>query len=96
MAQRVIVEVRNGDINKALKIFKKKTIKLGHIQKLKEIKEYVKPTTAKRKATADAKRRQATLNLLEKWESGGLKHNPFVNKVKKSAKPRTEETKNKQ
>jgi ribosomal protein S21 len=95
MAQRVIVEVRNGDVNKALKIFKKKTIKSGHIQELKDRKEYVKPTTAKRKATATAKRRQEMEVLMERWESGGLKHNPFVNKVKKSAKPKTDENNNK-
>jgi small subunit ribosomal protein S21 len=42
------VEVRNGDINKALKIWKKKTFSSGHILKLRENQQYEKPSVAKR------------------------------------------------
>ena len=43
------VEVRNGDINRALKIFKSKTIQSGHLQELRNRKEYTKPTTVRRR-----------------------------------------------
>jgi ribosomal protein S21 len=42
------VEVRNGDINKALKLYKKRVEKSGHINELRERKYYTKPTTKKR------------------------------------------------
>jgi small subunit ribosomal protein S21 len=42
------VEVRNGDINKALKIWKKKTFSSGHILKLRENQQYDKPSVGKR------------------------------------------------
>ena len=48
-ATKVIVEVRNGDINRALKLLKRKTIDSGHLQELRERKEYTKPTTIRRK-----------------------------------------------
>jgi small subunit ribosomal protein S21 len=44
----VKVEVRKGDINTALKIFKRKVAKSGHIDELKARKEYTKPTTKRR------------------------------------------------
>jgi len=42
------VEVRNGDINKALKLYKKRVEKSGHINELRERKYYTKPTTKRR------------------------------------------------
>lgn len=48
-ATKVIVEVRNGDINRALKLLKRKTINSGHLQLLRDNKEYTKPTTVRRK-----------------------------------------------
>jgi len=42
------IEVRNGDINKALKLFKKRVEDSGHIQELRNRKEYKKPSTIKR------------------------------------------------
>ena len=97
MAKRVVVEVRNGDLNKALKIFKKKVIQSGHIQELKDRKEYVKPKTERRIAKQAAIRKEYRKNLTELWESGNLKHNPFVNKVKKQSRPapKTDENDNK-
>jgi len=44
----VQIEVRNGDINKALKLFKKRVEDSGHIQELRNRKEYKKPSTIKR------------------------------------------------
>jgi len=45
---RVSVEVRNGDIGKALKVFKRKVEESGHLLELRERKEYTKPTTKRR------------------------------------------------
>lgn len=42
------VEVRNGDINKALKIYKRRVEKSGHLIELRERKYYTKPTTKRR------------------------------------------------
>lgn len=46
---KVTVEVRKGDINKALKIFKRKGFDSGHIQELKDRKQFIKPTTMNRR-----------------------------------------------
>jgi small subunit ribosomal protein S21 len=42
------VEVKNGDIQKALKLFKKKVDQSNHIQELKDRREYKKPSVKKR------------------------------------------------
>lgn len=42
------VEVRNGDINKALKLYKRRVEKSGHLIELRERKYYTKPTTKRR------------------------------------------------
>jgi small subunit ribosomal protein S21 len=44
----VTIEVRNGDITKALKLFKKRVEDSGHLQELRERKEYKKPSVIKR------------------------------------------------
>jgi len=54
-------KVIKGDINRALKRFKSVTIDSGHLEELRERKQYKKPTTVKRKMMKDAVR-----NL--KWE----------------------------
>jgi ribosomal protein S21 len=52
-------KVIKGDINIVLlKLFKSKTINSGHLEELKERKEYKKPTTVKRKMLKDAIRNQ--------------------------------------
>jgi small subunit ribosomal protein S21 len=53
----VSVEVRNGDINKALKLFKKRVESSGHIKELRDRKEYKKPSTIKREANNKIKHR---------------------------------------
>jgi len=45
---RVSVEVRNGDVNKALKVFKKKVAESGHLEELRERRYFTKPTTKRR------------------------------------------------
>ena len=44
----VSVEVRDNDIQKALKIFKKRVEASGHIKELKERRYYKKPSVIKR------------------------------------------------
>ena len=54
---RVTVEVRNGDISKALKIFKKKVSESGHLEELRERRYFTKPTTKRRLEKQQAVRR---------------------------------------
>lgn len=54
----VSIKVRNGNINKALKIFKREVIKSGHLFEIKERQEYTKPTTKKRKQKQQAIRKE--------------------------------------
>ena len=44
----VSVRVTNGDLAKALKLFKKKVEISGHLNELRERKHFVKPSTLKR------------------------------------------------
>jgi ribosomal protein S21 len=66
----VTVYVKNGDINKALKIFKNKTFESGHLLELRDRKEFTKPTTKRRKQMKDAIRRQELLTILDKISNG--------------------------
>jgi small subunit ribosomal protein S21 len=55
MGKRLVsVKVRNGDINRALKKFKRGVIESGHIFELKDRQEYTKPTTKRRKQKQQA------------------------------------------
>lgn len=51
------VEVRNDNVEQALRKFKKKVNNDGKIQEVRERTEYTKPTTARKKARASAKAR---------------------------------------
>ena len=62
----VAVKVRNGDINKALKIFKRMINESGHIQELKERREHTKPTTKKRLIKQKAIRNNERMVRIEK------------------------------
>ena len=73
---RVSVEVRKGDINRALKIFKRRGFDSGHIQELKDRKTYTKPTTSKRKQKQRAIHLQELKTIEDKVERGDLKLNP--------------------
>jgi len=66
----VSVQVRNGDINKALKIFKKRGFDSGHLMELRERQEYTKPKVTRRKQKLDAVRRQKMQTIVEKIEGG--------------------------
>lgn len=51
------VEVRNGDVNKALRRFKKKVQEDGILQTYREKEYYEKPSAARKKAKASARAR---------------------------------------
>jgi small subunit ribosomal protein S21 len=51
------VEVRNNDINKALRLFKKKVQEAGIIQEVRERGEFVKPSEKRKKAKAAGRAR---------------------------------------
>jgi small subunit ribosomal protein S21 len=53
----IYVEVRNGDVNAALRKFKKKVQESGVLQEYRERQEYVKPSEKRKMAKAAAKRR---------------------------------------
>lgn len=46
---KVTIRVRKGDIGRALKLFKRLVKESDHIQELKKRREYIKPTTKRRK-----------------------------------------------
>ena len=62
----VAVKVRNGDLTQALKVFKKKVLSSGHIDELKQRREFTKPTTKRRLVKQKAKRRNDLQVLNEK------------------------------
>ena len=51
------VEVRNGDFNKALRIFKKKVMEAGIIQEVRDRQEYTNPSEKRAKAKAAGRAR---------------------------------------
>lgn len=65
-ANRVSVKVKNGNLNKALSIFKKRVAQSGILYEYKENQEYVKPSTrrreAKKMAVREERRRQKNEN----------------------------------
>ena len=54
----VTIKVRKGDINRALKRFKRAVMDSGHLFELRERQEYTKPTTNRRKQKQKAIRNQ--------------------------------------
>jgi small subunit ribosomal protein S21 len=51
------VIVRNDDVNKAMRIFKKKVAEAGIIQEVRERQAYVKPSEKRAKAKAAGRKR---------------------------------------
>ena len=50
----VTIKVRKGDIGRSLKQFKRLVKESDHIQELKKRREYIKPTTKRRKQKQEA------------------------------------------
>jgi small subunit ribosomal protein S21 len=64
--QLVKVVVRDGNITKALQVFKKKVMKSNHLNELKDRREYTKPTTKRRLEKEKAKRKNHIMVQKEK------------------------------
>lgn len=82
----VVVDCSKQDINKALKEFKRKVLKSGHIIELRERKEYTKPTTKKREELQKAIRRNQREVILDKIAAGTLPQSTLSIKKRKSFK----------
>ena len=80
----VIIDCTKQDINKALKEFKRKVIKSGHIIELRNRKEYTKPTTERREQKNKAIRKQQREVLLDKIAAGTLPQSALQVKKKKT------------
>ena len=63
----VSVEVRNGDVNKALKVFKSKVAASNHINELKDRKEFLKPSVRKRLKMEEARRKNSIRVQIQKY-----------------------------
>ena len=57
----VRVVVRDGNLTKALQVFKKKVQRSGHLDELKEREEYLKPSVVKHKLNQDIKHKRKKL-----------------------------------
>ena len=82
----VAVKVIKGDINRALKKYKRKVNDSGHLMELRERQTYTKPKTKRRKEKMDAIRRNDRDVLFEKWENGDNTITMFIKKKNKSNK----------
>jgi ribosomal protein S21 len=83
---RVRVDVKNGDLAKSLKKFKKKVMESGHLIELRERKEFVKPTTKKRLQKEKAVRAEKKRIALGKIAEGDTTIRFFTKKLKKVVK----------
>ena len=64
------VEVRNGDVRKALRIFKKKVQEEGILQEYKERQHYEKPSAKRKKAKAAGRKRWLKIQEKQKVDRG--------------------------
>jgi ribosomal protein S21 len=62
----VKVIVRDGNLTKAMQVFKKKVFKSAHLEELKDRREYTKPTTKRRLEKQKAVRKNDLLVQKEK------------------------------
>ena len=84
--KQVSVQVQKGNIQKALRLFKRKIEDSGHLQLLREKQTYTKPTTVRRREKQLAVRAQNKLTLLEKIEGGDTSIRIFQKKKKKGSR----------
>ena len=64
------VEVRGGDVIKALRIFKKKVQEEGILQEYKERQHYEKPSAKRKKAKAAGRKRWLKIQEKQKVDRG--------------------------
>ncbi len=84
--KQVSVKVQKGNIQKALRLFKRRMEDSGHLQLLREKQTYTKPTTVRRREKQLAVRAQNKLTLLEKIEGGDTSIRIFQKKKKKGSR----------
>lgn len=84
--KQVSVKVQKGNIQKALRLFKRRMEDSGHLQLLREKQTYTKPTTVRRREKQLAVRAQNKLTLLEKIEGGDTSIRIFQKKKKKKGR----------
>ena len=85
----VSVKVIKGDVNRALKKYKRRVNDSGHLLELRERKTYTKPTTVRRKAKQQAIREQQKETILGKIADGDNTLR-FYTKKKKTLPNRSE------
>jgi small subunit ribosomal protein S21 len=83
----VSVKVIKGDINRALKKYKRRVNDSGHLLELRERKYYTKPTTIRRKAKQQAIREQQKETILGKIADGDNTLRFYTKKKKTVQKP---------
>ena len=86
----VSVKVIKGDINRALKKFKRGVMESGHLLELRERQTYTKPKTIRRKQKQQAIREQQKLVMLDKIENGDNTIRLFTKKRKKKKGSKTQ------
>lgn len=79
----ISIKVRNGDINRALRKFKRAVNESAHLQELRERQTYTKPKTVRRKQKQQAIREQQKITIFEKIENGDNKLRLFSKKKRK-------------
>jgi len=87
----VSVKVIKGDINRALKKLKRRTIDSGHLLELRERRYYIKPTTVRRKQKQQAIREQQKETILGKIDDGDTTIRFYTKKKKKPKNQKTED-----
>ena len=93
----VTVKVKNKDINKALKIFKRRTMDSGHLMELRERKYFEKPSAVKWKANQQARREMERQTIIDKINDGNTKLQLKTRKKKrKKDKPKNQKKTNEQ
>ena len=91
----VSVKVIKGDINRALKKYKRRVNDSGHLLELRERKTYTKPTTVRRKAKQQAIREQQKETILGKIADGDNTLRFYTKKKKTKPNNRTNTKKDK-
>ena len=79
----VSVKVIKGDINRALKKYKRLVNDSEHLLELRERRYYIKPTTVRRKAKQQAIREQQKETILGKIEDGDTTVRFYTKKPKR-------------
>ena len=82
----VSIQVRKGDINRALKMFKRRSMDSGHLMELRERRYYKKPTTIRRREKQLAVRANQKQTILGKIADGDTKLRLNTKKPKRKIK----------